>query len=136
MLLLWRNAFPRSSRELDSEKARGDAFTWRVSLEARAGAMVAVHSLLQHCPSCATDDVVRRLAVPVEACLALCASIAGDVVRSNPTELKALAAMLRLRMYEVVALLPPAAMENSYAQLLRILVRVTNTCLCRSDATV
>ena len=30
MLLLWRNSFPRSAKELDSEKARGDAFTWQV----------------------------------------------------------------------------------------------------------
>ena len=39
MLLLWRNAFPRSTKELDSEKARGDAFTWQVTLEGRAGAL-------------------------------------------------------------------------------------------------
>lgn len=32
MLLLWRNSFPRSSKELESEKARGDAFTWQVSI--------------------------------------------------------------------------------------------------------
>ena len=31
MLLLWRNSFPRSAKELDSEKARGDAFTWQVA---------------------------------------------------------------------------------------------------------
>lgn len=31
MLLLWRNSFPRSNKELESEKARGDAFTWQVS---------------------------------------------------------------------------------------------------------
>ena len=31
MLLLWRNSFPRSAKELESEKARGDAFTWQVS---------------------------------------------------------------------------------------------------------
>lgn len=30
MLLLWRNSFPRSNKELESEKARGDAFTWQV----------------------------------------------------------------------------------------------------------
>lgn len=30
MLLLWRNSFPRSAKELESEKARGDAFTWQV----------------------------------------------------------------------------------------------------------
>lgn len=39
MLLLWRNAFPRSVKELESEKARGDAFTWQVTLEGRAGAL-------------------------------------------------------------------------------------------------
>lgn len=39
MLLLWRNAFPRSNKELESEKVRGDAFTWQVTLEARAGAL-------------------------------------------------------------------------------------------------
>ena len=39
MLLLWRNAFPRSTRELEAEKVRGDAFTWQVTLEGRAGAL-------------------------------------------------------------------------------------------------
>lgn len=39
MLLLWRNAFPRSTKELESEKLRGDAFTWQVTLEARGGAL-------------------------------------------------------------------------------------------------
>lgn len=32
MLLLWRNSFPRSSKELESEKARGDAFTWQARI--------------------------------------------------------------------------------------------------------
>ena len=31
MVLMWKNAFPRSSKELDAEKTRGDAFTWQVS---------------------------------------------------------------------------------------------------------
>lgn len=39
MLLMWKNTFPRSSKELESEKARGDAFTWQVTFEARAGAL-------------------------------------------------------------------------------------------------
>ncbi len=30
LILLWRNAFPRSNRELEAEKQRGDAFTWQV----------------------------------------------------------------------------------------------------------
>lgn len=31
--------FPRSPKELEAEKARGDAFTWQVTLEGRAGAL-------------------------------------------------------------------------------------------------
>ena len=47
MMLLWRNAFPRNVKELESEKARGDGFTWKISLEARAGALASIHSFLQ-----------------------------------------------------------------------------------------
>lgn len=39
MLLLWKNAFPRSHKELEAEKQRGDSFTWQVTLEARSGAL-------------------------------------------------------------------------------------------------
>lgn len=39
MLLLWRNSFPRSSKELESEKARGDAFTWQVKIS-----IMSIHS--------------------------------------------------------------------------------------------
>ena len=49
MMLLWRNAFPRNVKELESEKARGDGFTWKISLEARAGALASIHSFLQVC---------------------------------------------------------------------------------------
>lgn len=54
MLLLWRNVFPRSQKELEAEKARGDNFTWQVTLEGRAGALcgketppcLALHAVL------------------------------------------------------------------------------------------
>ncbi|CAG2106764.1 unnamed protein product, partial [Medioppia subpectinata] len=49
LLLLWKNSFPRSSKELESEKARGDAFTWQITLENRAGALSAMASFLAHC---------------------------------------------------------------------------------------
>ena len=35
LLLLWKNTFPRSNKELEAEKVRGDAFTWQVTLEGR-----------------------------------------------------------------------------------------------------
>lgn len=31
--------FPRSQKELEAEKAKGDSFTWQVTLEGRAGAL-------------------------------------------------------------------------------------------------
>lgn len=42
LLLFWRTAFPRSMRELDQEKQRGDSFTWQLTLEARSGALCGV----------------------------------------------------------------------------------------------
>lgn len=71
MLLLWRNSFPRSTKELDSEKARGDAFTWQVTLEGRAGALSAMHSFIQNCPELVSEDIIRRLLTPIESALAM-----------------------------------------------------------------
>lgn len=71
MLLLWRNSFPRSGKEMESEKARGDAFTWQVTLEGRAGALSVMHSFLLHCSELVTDDISRRLMTPIESALAM-----------------------------------------------------------------
>lgn len=121
MLLLWRNAFPRSTKELDSEKARGDAFTWQVTLEARAGALGVMHSFLLHCPELLNDDIQRRLLNPIESALAMLINLA-PVLKSYGQQLKAPAAMVRLRLYETLSLLPPISMESSYTYLLRMLV--------------
>lgn len=32
LLLLWKNAFPRSAKEAEEERQRGDAFTWTLTL--------------------------------------------------------------------------------------------------------
>uniref|UniRef100_A0A8B9VQ08 HEAT repeat-containing protein 5B n=1 Tax=Anas zonorhyncha TaxID=75864 RepID=A0A8B9VQ08_9AVES len=66
MLLLWRNVFPRSLKELEAEKARGDSFTWQVTLEGRAGALCAMRSFVAHCPELLTEDVIRKLMTPIE----------------------------------------------------------------------
>lgn len=39
MLALWANAFPKTVKEFEQEKNRGDAYTWHVTLECRAGAL-------------------------------------------------------------------------------------------------
>ncbi|CAH0385852.1 unnamed protein product [Bemisia tabaci] len=121
MLLLWRNSFPRSSKELESEKARGDGFTWQITLEGRAGALSAMHSLLIHCPELVTDDITKRLLIPIESALAMLTSI-SSIVKTYGQHLKAPAAMVRLRLYETLALIPAPAVEGSYTHLLRLLV--------------
>lgn len=121
MLLLWRNAFPRSSTELDNEKARGDSFTWQVTLEGRAGALSAIHSLVLHCPQILTEDIQRRLLTPIECALAMLTNI-STVLKTYGQTLKAPTAMVRLRLYETLLLFPPHSYESSYTHLLRMLV--------------
>ncbi|XP_037303406.1 HEAT repeat-containing protein 5B [Manduca sexta] len=111
MLLLWRNSFPRSAKELESEKSRGDAFTWQVTLEGRAGALSALHSLLIHCPSLVnSDDTAKRLTQPIDGAIAVltkCSERAA--VRSYGGSLKAPAALLRLRLYQACGAHPAPA---------------------------
>uniref|UniRef100_A0A8B9IAB3 HEAT repeat-containing protein 5B n=1 Tax=Anser brachyrhynchus TaxID=132585 RepID=A0A8B9IAB3_9AVES len=71
MLLLWRNVFPRSLKELEAEKARGDSFTWQVTLEGRAGALCAMRSFVAHCPELLTEDVIRKLMTPIECAMTM-----------------------------------------------------------------
>ncbi|KAJ9574541.1 hypothetical protein L9F63_008280 [Diploptera punctata] len=125
MLLLWRNSFPRSNKELESEKARGDAFTWQVTLEGRAGALSAMHSFVQNCPELVTDDIIRRLLTPVESALAMLTNI-STVLKTYGQHLKAPAAMVRLRLYETFLFFIHHTLLKidfcSYTHLLRMLV--------------
>ncbi len=121
MVLMWKNAFPRSSKELEAEKSRGDAFTWQVTLDARAGALCAMQSFLEHCPELLTEEMIRRLLPPIESALALLGAMPA-IIRAFGPHLKASAAMLRLRLYHVLLRLPPGAFEGAYTALLRELV--------------
>ena len=39
LLALWSSAFPKTVKEFEQEKARGDAYTWHVTLEFHAGTL-------------------------------------------------------------------------------------------------
>lgn len=121
MLLLWKNAFPRSVKELDAEKQRGDSFTWQVTLEARSGALGAMNSFLLHCRDLVTEDVIRRLLAPLKCALLMFTQLPW-VIKQYGTHLKASAAMVRLRLYDVLSQLPPESFEGTYTDLLRELV--------------
>uniref|UniRef100_T1H3G1 HEAT repeat-containing protein 1 n=1 Tax=Megaselia scalaris TaxID=36166 RepID=T1H3G1_MEGSC len=71
LLLLWRNSFPKTTKDLESEKARGDSFTWQVTLEGRAGALSVMHSFLQNCNDLVTDDIIKKIFSPIESALAM-----------------------------------------------------------------
>ncbi|CAL8109208.1 unnamed protein product [Calicophoron daubneyi] len=164
MLLFWRNAFPRSIRELEAEKQRGDAFTWQVMLEARAGALCSMQSFLEYCsPALITEESIRRLLPPIECALNMLAHLL-DIVRIYGNHLKATSSLIRHRLYQILLLLPHSAytiffhrirqsgllqQQGSYSILLRELVaeftltdNVANTttsllrCLCRSEDSV
>uniref|UniRef100_A0A671VI93 HEAT repeat-containing protein 5B n=1 Tax=Sparus aurata TaxID=8175 RepID=A0A671VI93_SPAAU len=117
MLLLWRNVFPRSQKELEAEKARGDSFTWQVTLEARL--LIRLNIFVAHCPELLTEDVIRRLMTPIECAMTM---IVPAIIKVHGAHLKASAAMVRLRLYDILALLPPKTYEGSFNALLRELV--------------
>lgn len=127
--LLWRHAFPESTKMLDDEIARGNAFTWELALEVRAGALSVMQSLLLNCPQLVNEETIKRLLTPIESALAMLVKISPSkteektVLEKYEKELKAPAAMVRLRLYETLSLLPPTAMESSYTHLLRMLFK-------------
>ncbi|XP_035519371.1 HEAT repeat-containing protein 5B [Morone saxatilis] len=112
MLLLWRNVFPRSQKELEAEKARGDSFSWQVTLEGRAGALCAMRSFVAHCPELLTEDVIRRLMTPIECAMTMMSHVPA-IIKVHGAHLKASAAMVRLRLYDILALLPPKTYEGN-----------------------
>uniref|UniRef100_T1KZX8 HEAT repeat-containing protein 5B n=1 Tax=Tetranychus urticae TaxID=32264 RepID=T1KZX8_TETUR len=121
MLLLWKNSFPRSSKGLDSEKARGDAFTWQITLENRAGALAAMSSFLTYCEKLVDEDIIRRLLPPIEFALTMLTTL-SNIFRNYGPAVKASAALVRLRLYDTLLLLPANSYESSYSNLLRIIV--------------
>lgn len=89
MIMLWKNAFPRSSKEAEAEKQRGDGFTWSVTLESRAGAfagkswkcfvidfrkrlfILAMQTFFVYCKELVNDEVIRRILIPLDAALTM-----------------------------------------------------------------
>ncbi|XP_019490086.1 PREDICTED: HEAT repeat-containing protein 5A-like [Hipposideros armiger] len=65
VLLLWKCVFPVTPKDLETEKSRGDSFTWQVTLEGRAGALCAIKSFVSHCGDLLTEEVIQRLLPPL-----------------------------------------------------------------------
>ncbi|VDM62668.1 unnamed protein product [Angiostrongylus costaricensis] len=107
---LWRTAFPRSIKEAEAEKGRGDAFSWQCALEQRAGAlgvMLAVASNRELCDS----ETIKAMLLPVECALVMSSQV-GSLIRSYGTKMRALVSCVRVRVYQLLMLLPPKSYEQ------------------------
>ena len=119
--LIWKNSFPRNSKDLDSEKSRGDAFTWQITLENRTGALAAMASFINYNRSLVTDDIIRRLLMPIEAAISMLINL-NNLFKNFGPSVKASCTMVRLRLYEILLILPADTYQSSYTHLLRLLV--------------
>ncbi|XP_029900277.1 HEAT repeat-containing protein 5A isoform X2 [Myripristis murdjan] len=121
LLLLWRCVFPPSLREQEMELRRGDYFTWQVTLEGRAGALCAMKNLLLHCKELLTDDIISRLLTPLACAVALLTKLPA-LLRSYGSSVRCWSVVYRLRVYELLALLPPDTYQESFGVVMNQLV--------------
>uniref|UniRef100_A0A8C9ZYX0 HEAT repeat-containing protein 5A n=1 Tax=Sander lucioperca TaxID=283035 RepID=A0A8C9ZYX0_SANLU len=112
LLLLWRCVFPASLREQEMELRRGDYFTWQVTLVGRAGALCAMKNLLLHCRELVTDDIISRLLTPLACAVALLTKLPA-LLRSYSSSVRSASVVYRLRVYELLSLLPPHTYQGT-----------------------
>ncbi|NXT00867.1 HTR5A protein, partial [Jacana jacana] len=121
VLLLWKCIFPSSPKDLETEKTRGDSFTWQVTLEGRAGALCAIKSFVTHCAGLLTDEVVQRLLPPLPSAVDLLTQL-SSIYKSYGNSLKTPSTVYRHKLYELLAALPPKTYEGSFCAVLKELV--------------
>nr|XP_057946007.1 HEAT repeat-containing protein 5A-like isoform X1 [Doryrhamphus excisus] len=121
LVLLWRCVFPASLREQEMELRRGDYFTWKVTLEGRAGALCAMKMLLLHCKELAADDVIGRLLTPITCAVGLLPKLPA-LIGSYGACVGVWTLVYRLRVYELLAMLPPHIYQESFGLVMNQLV--------------
>ncbi|KAM8920662.1 HEAT repeat-containing protein 5A isoform 2-T2 [Pelodytes ibericus] len=121
LLLLWHSVFPLAPKDLDTERSRGDAFTWQVTLEGRCGALSAIQSFVTHCPDLLNEDVLKQLLPPLPCAVALLTQLPA-LQKMYGSPLKACSVLYRQRLYQLLVLLPPTASEGSLCAVMKELV--------------
>ncbi|XP_029807155.1 HEAT repeat-containing protein 5A isoform X11 [Suricata suricatta] len=118
VLLLWKCVFPVSPKDLETEKSRGDSFTWQVTLEGRAGALCAIKSFVSHCGDLLTGEVIQRLLPPLPCAVDLLTQL-SSVLKAYGSPLKTPSIVYRQRLYELLILLPPETYEGNLCAILK-----------------
>ncbi|RCN31278.1 HEAT repeat protein [Ancylostoma caninum] len=111
IIQLWRTAFPRSTKEAEAEKGRGDAFSWQCALEQRAGALGVMLSVANQ-RELADDEAIKAMLLPIECALVMSSQV-GTLIRSYGTKMRALISCVRVRVYQLLMLLPPKSYERT-----------------------
>uniref|UniRef100_A0A4X1T4E5 HEAT repeat-containing protein 5A n=1 Tax=Sus scrofa TaxID=9823 RepID=A0A4X1T4E5_PIG len=118
VLLLWKCVFPVSPKDLETEKSRGDSFTWQVTLEGRAGALSAVKSFVSHCGDLLTEEVIQHLLPPLPCAVDLLTQL-SSILKTYGSSLKTPSVVYRQRLYELLILLPPETYEGDLCAILK-----------------
>ncbi|XP_063507586.1 HEAT repeat-containing protein 5A isoform X4 [Pongo pygmaeus] len=118
VLLLWKCVFPASPKDLETEKSRGDSFTWQVTLEGRAGALCAIKSFVSHCGDLLTEEVFQRLLPPLPCAVDLLTQL-SSILKMYGSPLKTPSVVYRQRLYELLILLPPETYEGNLCAILK-----------------
>ncbi|KAM5340629.1 HEAT repeat-containing protein 5A isoform 2-T5 [Glossophaga mutica] len=118
VLLLWKCVFPVSPKDLETEKSRGDSFTWQVTLEGRAGALCAIKSFVSHCGDLLTEEVIQHLLPPLPCAVDLLTQL-SSILKTYGSPLKTPSVVYRQRLYELLILLPPATYEGNLCAILK-----------------
>ncbi|KAM9646403.1 HEAT repeat-containing protein 5A isoform 3-T3 [Trichechus inunguis] len=118
VLLLWKCVFPASPKDLETEKSRGDSFTWQVTLEGRAGALCAIKSFVSHCGDLLTEEVIQRLLPPLPCAVDLLTQLTS-ILKTYGSPLKTPSVVYRQRLYELLILLPPETYEGNLCAVLK-----------------
>ncbi|XP_055412069.1 HEAT repeat-containing protein 5A isoform X2 [Bubalus kerabau] len=118
VLLLWKCVFPVSPKDLETEKSRGDSFTWQVTLEGRAGALCAIKSFVAHCGDLLTEEVIQHLLPPLPCTVDLLTQL-SSILKTYGSPLKTPSVVYRQRLYELLILLSPETYEGNLSAILR-----------------
>jgi HEAT repeat-containing protein 5 len=146
---LWHLTMPTSLEQLETEKKRGDLFTWQLSLESRQGALSSIHSFLVYCNDLLQTNndsttsttntnttssthhtvdlhknLVNSILTPIEGAILLLSQLPSIIkLSNNSVVLKAQAATFRLKLYQTLIAMPsPSLFESNFAIILRELV--------------
>ncbi|CAJ0939252.1 unnamed protein product, partial [Mesorhabditis belari] len=121
VVALWKAAFPRSVKEAETEKTRGDAFSWQCTLESRVGALAAMCAVASHPELLDEQEIKKSMLLPIETTLILMSSV-GVLIKNFGVRMRPLVAMIRVRLYTLLGHLNTKCYENLFAPLLRELV--------------